>query len=282
MGSGGWMSLNQVGSLLLVSIDVIIINRLYGPEKCGIYGSIVQWAIMLRSLSLTVSGVLAPTIIKFYAQNDFEGLFRFLTRAVRLLGMFMALPIGLVCGFSEPILKVWLGPQFGQFSDLLILLVLPSCLNLPYAPLNHIFLTTNKVRVPGIVQVLAGLTNVGLALLLAVSFNLGIYGIALANIIVLTLRSNIFVRLYCAVILKKRMWDLSKGSFGIMGMTCLIFALSQFLSDVMPVDSLPVLAATAGLISITYLATYYAPFCLNISIRRKIFEGLAAMKSSLW
>lgn len=280
--SGGWISLNQVGTLLLLSIDVIIINRLYGPEKCGIYGSILQWAVMLRSLALTISAVLGPTIIKYYALGDLESLYTYSIRAVRLLGMFMALAVGLVSGFAEPVLTIWLGQPFGNYADLLILLVLPSCLNLSFSPLTNLFLATNKVMVPGIVQVVCGLANAILALFLAVVCDWGLYGIAAANIIVLTMKSNVFTPIYCARLLGRGTRDMLRNSAGIASATLCIFIVSHILAGLTSPTSLPVLIGTSALISISYLTLYYAPFCLDLKIGRKMSDGIAALKASLW
>jgi len=57
---------------------------------------------------------------------------------------------------------------------------------------------TNRVKVPGIVTLLMGLGNLGLALVLAGPMHWGLYGIAAAGAIMLTLKNVLFTPVYAA------------------------------------------------------------------------------------
>lgn len=203
VGSGGWIAVNHVGTLLLINIDLLVVNRLFGADSSGRYATLLQWSILLRGLAFTVAGVLGPTIVTLYARGETEELVSYSRNAVRLLGLFVALPVGLVGGLSRPILHVWLGSDFVSLAPLLTFMTVPLCINLGYIPLHNISTATNNVRIPGIVQLVAGITNLLLALFLADTLGWGMYGVAAAGGIVLTLRNVVFTPLYSARIIGK-------------------------------------------------------------------------------
>jgi membrane protein EpsK len=137
-----------------------------------------------------------------YAQNDLAGLARYGQMAVKYLGLLIALPIGLLCGLARPLLIVWLGPGFSDLSWLVVVLVSHLCINLAITPLFGIQEATNHVRLPGVLTLVMGLANVGLAVALALWSGWGFISIAISGAIVLTAKNAIFTPLYAARILK--------------------------------------------------------------------------------
>jgi membrane protein EpsK len=200
-GMGGWMLINQIGSLLYLSIDLVVVNKMIGAEAGGQYGAAMTWSVMLRNLAGVVAVVFGPTIITLYSQQDAPGLVAYSRRAVKFAGLMMALPIGLICGFAEPLLYLWLGPAFEPLAPLMILLSIHLCVNLAVLPLFNIQVATNNVRLPGILTCVMGLGNLGLAVLLAGPVGWGMYGVAAAGAIMLTTKNIIFTPLYAAHIL---------------------------------------------------------------------------------
>jgi membrane protein EpsK len=136
-----------------------------------------------------------------YARQDLPGLIRYSQQAVKFLGLTMALPIGIICGFSSSLLSVWLGQKFVSLAPLMSLMTIHLAVNLSVLPLFNIRVATKKVRVPGIVTCVMGVINLGLALLLAGPVGWGMYGVAAAGAIVLTGGNLIFGPWYAAHIL---------------------------------------------------------------------------------
>lgn len=198
----GWLLISQVGTLLLVSVDLLVANRMLGPEAAGRYAVVLQWSILLRGVAGGFSGLFAPTVMSLFARGEIDALVRYARRSVKFIGLLLALPVGLVCGFSGPLLRLWVGEGFVSLSPLMMLLTLPLCVNLAYLPLHHLSLATDKVRLPGIVQLAIGLANIMLAVLLSSHVvGWGAYGIALSGIAVLTFRNLVFTPFYGAYIL---------------------------------------------------------------------------------
>jgi len=202
-GTGGWVIVSQLGVMLYMNIDLLVANRLFGAEQSGRYAAVLQLPALLRLLSTAVGEIFAPTMFQMYARGDIDALVVYLNRAIKFVGLVMALCIGLICGFSEPLLRLWLGPSFGSLAPLLSLMAIHLCVNLSMYPLYAVPLAANRVRVPGLVTLAIGVGNLLLALLLARVFGWGLYGLAAAGAITLTVRHLLFTPLYGARVLQR-------------------------------------------------------------------------------
>jgi membrane protein EpsK len=201
--TGGWVIVNQLGAFLYLGIDLLLANRLFGAELGGKYAAVLALPILIQTLGSTIGIVFAPTVTFYYARKDIDGLVTYLHRAIKCVGLMLALPIGLMCAFSKPLLYLWLGPAFGEWSPLLFLMAAHLCINMAIHPLLGLQLTTNRMKVPGTVTLILGVGNLGLALLLAGPMQWGLYGIAAAGAITMTLKHALFTPLYAAHILSR-------------------------------------------------------------------------------
>lgn len=239
--TGGWTLVNQVGTLLMVSVDLVVANRMLGAQTVGAYASIIQWSVLLRNLGLTISSTFGPTVVRLHAENKKTEMVGYLRKTCRLMGFTIAIPCGVLAGFSEPLLNVWLGPAVAQYSHVMVVLILPLSINMSYLPLSHVALAANKVKALGISQLVAGIANVALAILLAQ--NLGAVGIALSGAIVLTSRNLIFTPIYAAWLLRQRWYTFHKDLGTQVGAVAAFFLLSSGASLFIQPSTLVTLAA---------------------------------------
>jgi membrane protein EpsK len=166
----------------------------------------MQWPILLRAVGAAVTSLFGPTILAYYARRDTSGLVDYTQRAVKLSGLMIALPVGLICGLSAPVLQVWLGPEFVPLAPLLSLVTAHLCINLSVCPLFSQQAATGRVRLPGIVTCVTGLAFLGTSILMTGHLGLGVYGVALAECIILTAKNAFFTPLYGAYILNQPWW----------------------------------------------------------------------------
>ncbi|MFN3822266.1 MAG: lipopolysaccharide biosynthesis protein, partial [bacterium] len=198
----GWLLLDQLGTYFILYIDLILINRLFGPAEGGRYGAVLQWVTMIWAISGTVASVFGPLSLYAFADRDYQGLERTARLGIKLVGVLVALPISLIAGFSPPLLKIWLGENFVPLAPLLTLLVLPLGLNLPINPLFHLQTASGKVALPAAVTIFTGACNVALAYLLAVRLGWGLMGIAASRAITLSFRNLFFTLPYTSQVMK--------------------------------------------------------------------------------
>lgn len=199
---GGWLIINQIGYLLFLKIDLLVINRFIGPEVGGEYAAVQKWNNLIRILASVLSSVIGPMILISYANKKIYDVIKFGKLGVKFLSLFIGAFTGIICGFSYQLLAIWLGNDYAKFSGLLIIMLAHLPLNTGVLPLFSINIALNKVKIPGIITLIMGGLNYFLAIIFVSKMNLGMIGVASAGAIVLTLKNAIFTPLYTASIIK--------------------------------------------------------------------------------
>lgn len=197
-GMGTWVAVDQVGTLLYLNSDLIIINLFLGPEDVGRYAPIIQLVMLMRVLAPAIAGVFAPVAIEYIARDEIQKLGNHTQKAIKFMGLLLALPAGLICGLAAPFLRLWLGPSFADQSYLVCILMLPQVAFLAINPLYNINRGLNKVRAPALATIAGGVLNIVLAIALIYGLQMGLLGMALASIISFALRSVVFLPIYTA------------------------------------------------------------------------------------
>jgi membrane protein EpsK len=258
---GGWSAVNQTGALLLMQVDLLIVNAMFGAEMTGLYGAVLLFPAMIHTLTEAVATVLSPVMMARYAVGDIEGVRRIARHSVKLLAVALALPVGLLCGFAGPLLHLWLGPEFARLDVLLILLVGHLAVNLAVRPLFFVVTAYNRVKVQGLVTLALGFANIGLAIALARWSGWGIAGVAIAAAIVWTIKNCLFSSSYCAVLLRLPWWSFyAPLTAGALGTLAVGFA-GRFISQLWWPTTWSALGAMAAIVAIFYsMIAYYVSF----------------------
>lgn len=276
--TGIWVLIAQFGTILLLSIDLLVANKLFGPQLSGQYASVMQWSLLLRNFAIVVAGIFGPTILAYYARNEMDQLINYAKKAVKCVGFLVALPIGIICGLSNPLLNLWLGPEFVPLAPLLSLMTFHLCLNLGYLPLHSISMATNRLKVPAIVQIVFGFLNLILAVFFARTLNMQLYGIALAGAIVLSLKNIVFNPIYSAHIIH-RPYTIFMNELGpLILLTGFVTAFSWGLSLWIPIQTWGCLIFVSLGVSLLYGLTVWK-FLLNQN-EKLLLENLLLPK--LW
>lgn len=199
---GGWILVQQIGGLLFLKIDLYIVNKFIGANQAGEFAAVIQWNNLIRTMMAILSGVIAPIVMIYYARNEIDKLIDLSKIAVKLMGLVLAVSVGVLCALSEDILGLWLGESFKNLEGIMILSLVPLVINLAVLPLFTINVAYNRVKFPGIVTFVLGITNFAFALFLVVQTELGVYGVLIATAIILTLKNAVFTPIYAAKILE--------------------------------------------------------------------------------
>lgn len=273
---GGWILVNHMGSILFLSIDLLVINRLLGPECTGRYGAVMTWATLLRSLAGVIAGVFTPTIIMLHSRNDTPGLIRYSRQAVKLLGLAISIPIGLICGLSTPLLRLWLGDEYVPLAPLMSMMTFHLCINLAVMPLFGIQVATQRVRIPGIVTAAMGVANLILAITLTEYFGWGMYGVAAAGAIALTAKNLIFTPWYGARITGAHWAAFYREMMPIAAMTCALIVASWLVATTLWLNSWQALMGAGALLALGAGALSFF-YVLTQSERSQVVTRLAVV-----
>ncbi|PLX82001.1 MAG: hypothetical protein C0617_15175 [Desulfuromonas sp.] len=198
----GWVLINQVGFLLFLRIDTYLVNKFIGPEACGEYAAVLQWNQVVRTAAGVLAGAITPLVIIYHARGESKKLIRMMELAVKVMGLVLAVPLALLCGFSSEVLAFWLGEPFRRLGTLMTLQLCTLVINLGVLPLLAVSTALNKVKLPAILSCCLGLSNLLLALYVVNETTWGYYGVAAVGVLVLTLKNGLFTPVYAAYILK--------------------------------------------------------------------------------
>ena len=250
---GVWVFINEIGVLLFLQMDLILVNILFGSSSAGEYAIVLQLSVQLRTIAGVLVGLLSPMILTFFARHLIETMVRVTKSAVKLMGLTLALPIGLVCGFSPQLLTLWVGAEYAFLAPLLVLMTVHLIVNLAILPLISIRFAYNQVKIPALVTLFMGVFNFVLAIILSLYTGWGYYGVAAAGIIALTLTNVFFNPWYTSRILKVPvdtfLRPLIPGIFALAGIIGVTVVFSFFLN----VYSLALLFVVMSAISMGYL-----------------------------
>ena len=272
-GLSGWVTISQIGFLLLTQVDLLIVNAVFGAEMTGRYGLVLLFPTLIYTMLEMVVTVLSSAIMARYAVGDIEGMRRIASRSVKILGIGLALPIGLLCGFGRPLLTLWLGPEFASLDLLLVLLVGHLTVNLAVRPLAYVLTAYNRVKAQGLVTLAIGAANLALVIAVARWGEWGVAGVAAASALMYTIRNAVFLSSYTGVVMHLRWWTfyapLLAGALGTLG----IGMAGRFVSQLWWPTNWPALGVLATAIAAAYGVIAYA-ISLNRSDRDLLWSFL--------
>jgi O-antigen/teichoic acid export membrane protein len=263
----GWLLINQLGVVLFLKIDLLIANTFLGAKIAGEYGSVLLFSSLIQQLAFNISMTLTPSFVSKYAGGDHESLQRVSRLAVKCMGLALALPVGLICGFAKPILLIWLGKNFQHLQPLLIILTVHLALNMAVRPLFGLNIALNKVRVPGLVTLGVGVFNLLLAIGL-VRAGWGVLGIAASGALSMTMRNLVFTSIYAAHIQKLPLFTYAKKLLELVILNVFFIGFVYGISRLISVKTFLLLALLAAAIGLAYSLFVY---CFVLKNEEKTF-----------
>lgn len=269
LGTGGWVTVGHIGTLLHMATDLVVINILLGALIAGGYGSALQLSSFLRSFAGSLSGVIVPLLFAQYAREHIERLGVTALQAVKILGLAIGLPAALVMGLARPILGLWLGPEFVVLTPVLIALVFHLPYNYSSLPLNSVEMAFDRMKWPSLVGIVTGVLNVALSILLA---RVGgwAFGVAIATALSLTFRSGLFTPIHAAILLgRKRSAFFAPMSAGVL-LSLLVGFGAYALELTFTIATWSALLAGAVAVGVAYTAAAW--LVLNAEERRMILS----------
>lgn len=258
--TGTWTLVLQIGTVLFLSVDVVAVNRVIGPRESGYYALAITWTNVLFTLATIMGGVFGPQILAAYARDDKDAFVDQARRAVRAVALLIPLPIALVAGLSTSLFRVWQGPDFVHLAPLLAALTLPLLLALPYNPLNAVFMATDRMRLPALTQLGAGLAKLLLAYALMAWTGLGMYGMAVAGMVLMVLRGTLFTAGYAARLCDRPGWTFLGEAVRGCGLGGVAAALAWWSSARWAPSTWLGLAAAGLVVGVAYLALAWIVF----------------------
>ena len=147
LSSGIWNTFSKLSSILSSGLDLLISNIFIGSVSMGIISVSKTIPNTILNAFGTITSVFTPELTISYAKKDIEAMKHQLLFAVKLLGIFSALPIAILFAYGDVFYTLWVPEQNATLLHYLTCVsVLGLCISLPLEPLWNIFTVTNKVK----------------------------------------------------------------------------------------------------------------------------------------
>jgi membrane protein EpsK len=182
---------------------MIVLNVMLGREIQGSYGIMLAWVNILRGLFMGMASLVSPSLAAFQAGDETEESAKLSVRAVRMQGLLISVPVGVLCGLAGPALNWWLGPSFTFLAPLAWLILVPLAIEGSFQPVFILVQLPRTIPFPAVATTVLGVMNVVLGVVLVKFTNLGMYGIACSVAFTSILRHAIVLPLYVARLLKQ-------------------------------------------------------------------------------
>ncbi len=188
---GGQIQLIGVITLLMHSLDRLVLSKVLGMEAVGMYEVGRKLPNTGMALPSSMAGVLMPAAANLQSRNEPDRIKKLYLHATRYLMMISVLPYLFLMFYSPQIISVWLGGDFAVSANVMQVLALGILVNLTTG------IGTACVRGLGqpimeIRYLLVSLAIFALTLFPAIS-KLGMVGVAYAFTIAQTIGSIVFL-----------------------------------------------------------------------------------------
>lgn len=200
--TSGYAIVNQLGALFRLQLSLIIVNLLYGAVLEAQFSLALMWFTLISTISGLLMNQFTPLLYYYSSSNDTDSLEKSGLTIMRIVGVLMVLPVGLVCLYASQLMTIWVGAEYAFLAPLVWLLVIPLVVRIPGNCVYPIVVAYNKVQIAAIVSISIGMLNLILALCLPQLLENGIYGVADAWFISMIIEACVCL-LYIAYVIKK-------------------------------------------------------------------------------
>ena len=201
--NGFWNSANSVGNALNSGLDLLISNLMLSAVSMGQISIAKNISGLIYTLYLTISQPFQPNLIKKYSGGDKEGLIKELKYAMRVSGVITNTVFAGFCILGTSFYNLWIPNQnIVLVHSLTVIAMLPCISEGCVYPLYYIYTLTVKNKIPCIITILGGVSNVFGMYFLIKNTNLGAYSIVVTTAVVMNFINFVTNPLYMCHCLK--------------------------------------------------------------------------------
>lgn len=203
--AGMWNSLNQLSSVLLNQVDLLITNIFIGAAATGDYSIAKTAPMLILNLLSVLSSSFMPQFNILFAKNQMGDLVKEVSRSIRLISLLIGIPMGFLLVFSGTFFDLWVpGQDSNKLYWLTFLTVTPLIIGATINPVYGLFGVTNKLKVPTMAVFIGSSLQTIVILVVIRTTNLGIWSIPIVSGIQAILRNTLFTTVYGGICLGQK------------------------------------------------------------------------------
>ncbi|HEY0241843.1 MAG TPA: flippase [Gemmatimonadaceae bacterium] len=111
---GGWMSVSNVVSPMLVYLDRFMLGALSGLAAVGYYTAPFDGVVRMLIVPASLVNALFPSVSGMHATGDTAGIKRVFAKAVRNMTLILSIPALVLLFFGPMLLRFWLGDVYAE------------------------------------------------------------------------------------------------------------------------------------------------------------------------
>ena len=199
LSSGIWNSVNELSTVLLTTLDLLLANLLAGSLASGNYSVAKTVPNFVQSIISVLIAVFVPQLTIYFAQHKKKEMLHNISFSVKLIGAFTAIPVGFLLAAGQDFFHLWVPTQNANLlHGLSILTLIPLAITSCTSIINNVFTVTNNLKVPSLVLLFCGIINTLGVIILMKCTPLGIWAIPAVALVTGIGRSFFFAPMYAA------------------------------------------------------------------------------------
>ena len=186
----GWSLISMLGFSLFLKTDIWMINRFVNKELAGVYAALLIWPNMLKQIGGMFGGLLAPVFTIDFARGNLERMRKACLLSSQFLSYGTAYVGGVFVAVAPTLIRLWLDESYVQYTLWVQLMVGQLAFTISGSVTWHIFVTIGKTKYMGIGNLIPGILNILISLLL-IHLGYGVLGVLWGTIIAIFLKENL-------------------------------------------------------------------------------------------
>ncbi|MCM1115064.1 MAG: oligosaccharide flippase family protein [Clostridium sp.] len=194
VSQGVWNSISSLGTILLTSLDLLIVNIFVSESEMGILSVAKSMPGMISGLNTTMSSVFFSAMTIDYAHKDIDGLVKTVKQSTMVIGMIITIPLAFLIIYGADFYSLWQPTlDANQLHILSVLNCIGFILCAGTDAIGNIFTITLQVRKSSISILVSGIVSILVNVLLIKFTSLGIYAIATVGPVISACRMIFYI-----------------------------------------------------------------------------------------
>lgn len=197
--SGIWNAFNSLGTILMLSVALVIANIYLGEVASGELAIVQVLPGFMNGVVTMLITVFLPRITQVYAQGSLKALVQEVKFSQRAIGLLATTPVISLLLFGYDFFQLWVPREnTHQLQILSATLLVPMLVQCNMWSIFCLNTTLNKVKFPALIFILAGLLNISLCHLILKTTKWGVYSIPAISSSILVVYYLFFIPIYAA------------------------------------------------------------------------------------
>ena len=195
MSGGLWHSFNQLVILLNTNVEILLANLIFGPLVQSEYVLAIVIPNLIRSMTIYITNRILPFLALLFKNESYIELRESVPRFIKCMSVFMGAVTGLVIGFGDVFLSLWLPELYSvRIYILTVLSMLSVFITGSFSVLYSILVVHDKLKAPAFTMLILGVINIPVSVFLSRFF--GIFGILISSLVINIAGYMLFIPLY--------------------------------------------------------------------------------------